>query len=142
VYTLFVPPSPPTPGPGKNLFSPLLLWLCWRENLRDSKKKILFFFLVWTKDSYTEIFVMFLPCTCVSQPPLVCYFQTSSLLPDLPPIVDFANLRLLYSLFSRKHINRIQKFRFSFLSLFLPCMFSLRVWPMSNYITTAFVLGL
>jgi hypothetical protein len=107
------------------LFHPLLLQLCWRENIRDNKKDISLF-LVWDKDSYTERFLALLPCICVLQPTLVCFYQTSSLLPGPFPTVASANLRLLYLLLNKEHINTF-KFRFPFLSL--------SVRSMSNNIT-------
>jgi hypothetical protein len=33
---------------GQNLLCPLVLWFCWRENIRDNKKDISFL-LVWDK---------------------------------------------------------------------------------------------
>jgi hypothetical protein len=45
MYTLFVPPSPPTPqtpASRHNLFHSLFLRFCWRENLRDNKKESIF----------------------------------------------------------------------------------------------------
>jgi hypothetical protein len=97
--------------------------------------------LVWDKGSYIETFLLLLPCTCVLQSTLVHLYQTSSLLPGLLPIVASANLRLLYSLLYREHINHIQVLGF------LPFPYPSHahsppsVWPMSNNIT-AFVLGL
>jgi hypothetical protein len=132
------PPAQPLAS-RQNLFCPHLLQFCWRENIRDNKKDIVFF-LVWDKDSYIERFLVLLPCTCVLQPTLVHFYQTSSLLLGPLPIVAFANLRLLY-LLSREHINHIQVLGF------LPFPYSshahspLSVWPMYNNIT-AFVLGL
>jgi hypothetical protein len=87
----------------QNLFFPLLQF-CWREDISDNKKDIVFL-LVWDKDSYTERFLALLPCTCVLQPTLVHFYQTSSLLPSPLPIVASASLRLLYSLLYSKHIN-------------------------------------
>jgi hypothetical protein len=81
------------------------------------------FFLVWYKDSYTERFLVLLPCTSVLQPTLVHFYQTSSLLPGPLPIVASANLRLLYSLLYSGAHQPCSSFRFSFLSLFLPCVF-------------------
>jgi hypothetical protein len=53
-------------------------------------------FASWVKDSYTERFLAFLPCTCVLQPKLIHLYQTSSLLPSHLPIVTSVILRLLY----------------------------------------------
>jgi hypothetical protein len=132
-YILFVPPL------GQNLFCSLL-WLCWRENIRDNKKDIALL-LLWDKDSYTERFLVLLPCSCVLQTTLVHFYQTSSLFPGHLPIVAFANLRLLYSLLNREHINHIEVLGF----LFFPCFFCVcspfSVWSISNNITV-FVLGL
>jgi hypothetical protein len=120
----------------QNLFCTLVLQFCWRENIRD-----IAILLVWTKDSYTERFLVSLPCTCVLQPTLVHLYQTSSLLPSLLPIVASASLRLHYSLLYSEHVNHIQGFGF------LPFPYSSHtwsphsVWPMSNNII-AFVLGL
>jgi hypothetical protein len=49
---LFVPPD--SPASGQNLFYSFVLWFCWRENINDDKKDIVFL-LVWDKDNYTEI---------------------------------------------------------------------------------------
>jgi hypothetical protein len=54
------------------------------------------FLLVWDKDSYTGIFFVLFPCTCVLQPTLVHLYQTSSLLPGHLPIMASASLRLLH----------------------------------------------
>jgi hypothetical protein len=59
-------------------------------------------------DSYTERFLVLLPCTSVLQPTLVHLYQTSSLIPGPLPVVAFASLRLLYSLLYSKQINHIQ----------------------------------
>jgi hypothetical protein len=124
----------------QNLFCPLLLWFCWRENIRDNKKDIVFL-LLFDKDNYTVRFLVLLPFTYVLQPTLVYLYQTSSLLPCPLPMVALANLRLLYSLLYNEHINRFQ------VRGFLPFPYSTRahsplsVWSMSNNIT-AFVLGL
>jgi hypothetical protein len=48
---------------------PSCIQFCWRENIRDNKKDIAFL-LFWDKDSYTERFLVLLPCTCVLQPTL------------------------------------------------------------------------
>jgi hypothetical protein len=110
------------------------------KTLSDNQKDIAFL-LAWNKDSYTERFLAFLPCTTVLQPELIHRYLISSLLPGHLPILPSANLRLLYSLLYSKHINHIQ-----FLG-FLPFSYSswmcspLSVWPMSNNIP-AFVLGL
>jgi hypothetical protein len=129
------------PYPSKqNLFCPLVLQFCWRENISDNKKDIAFL-LVWDKDSYTERFLELLPCTCVLQPTLVHLHQTSSLLPGPLPIAASASLRWLYLLLYSGHINHFQVLGF------LPfpyssCMCSpLSVWRMSTNIT-AFALGL
>jgi hypothetical protein len=76
VYTLFGrPPFPPASG--QNMFYPLILRFCWRENIRDNKKDTASL-LVWDKDSYTERFLALLLCTCVLQLTLVHLYQTSS----------------------------------------------------------------
>jgi hypothetical protein len=122
-YTLFRPPPPfhlSLPYASRqNLFLPLILQLCGRENIRDNKKDI-----VWDKDSYTERFLVLLSCICVLQPILVHLYQTSSLLPGPLLTVASASLRLLYSLLYNEHINHIHVFKFPSLSLFLLCMFS------------------
>jgi hypothetical protein len=75
----------------QNLFHPLVLWFCWRETIGDKKEDILFL-LVWDKDSYTERFLVLLPCTCElhgsSLSDLFVIFCT-------PCIVVSASLRLL-----------------------------------------------
>jgi hypothetical protein len=43
--------------------------------------------LVWSKDSYTERFLVFLPCACALQPTSVHLCQISLLLPGSLPIV-------------------------------------------------------
>jgi hypothetical protein len=122
-----------------NLFHPLL-WFCWRENIRDNKKDILFL-LVWDKNSYTERFLTLLACTCELWPALVHFYQTSPLLLGLLPIGASVNLRLLYSLLNREHINHIQVSGFLSFPYFSCVCSPLSVWPMSNNIT-AFVLDL
>jgi hypothetical protein len=110
------------------------------EKTRNNKKDILFL-LVWDKDSYTEWFLTLFPCTCVLQPTLVHFYHTSLLLPSALHIVASTNLRLLFSLLNREHINHIQVLVFlSFLYFYHVCS-PLSVWLMSNNIT-AFVLGL
>jgi hypothetical protein len=42
------------PTSRQNLFCPLVLQLCWRENIRDNKKDVAFL-LVWDKDNYTDM---------------------------------------------------------------------------------------
>jgi hypothetical protein len=74
------------PASRQNLSCPLVLWFCWRDNIRDNKKDTVFL-LVWDKDSRTERFLALLPHTCVLQPTLVHLYQISSLLPSLLPIV-------------------------------------------------------
>jgi hypothetical protein len=134
------PNNAPVPTFKQNLFHPLILLFCWRENIGDNKKDIALL-LVWDKDSYTERLLVLLPCICVLQPTLVHLYQTSSLFLGPLPIVVSASLRLLYSLLYSDHINHIQVLGF------LPFPYSsymhspLSVWPMSNN-TTAFVLGL
>jgi hypothetical protein len=68
--------SPHHPTLEQNLFCPLVFRHCWRENIRDNKKNIVFL-LVWDKDSYTERFLVLLPYICVLQPKLVHLYQTS-----------------------------------------------------------------
>jgi hypothetical protein len=124
------------PTSRQNLFCPLVLWVCWRENIRDNEKDISFL-LVWDKDSCTERFLVLLPCTCVFQPTLVHLYQTSSLLPSHLPIVASGRLRFLYSLLYSEHINYIQIVGFlPFLySPPPPCVFSPYCVTMSNRIT-------
>jgi hypothetical protein len=128
VYTSLVPPPLKTPPSRQNLFRPLL-WFCWRENIRDNKKDITFL-LIWDKESYIERFLALLPCTCVLQPKLIHLY--SLLLPGPLPIVAAANLRLLYSLLNRKHINHIQILAFLFFPYFSHSWSLLSVWPMSH----------
>jgi hypothetical protein len=136
VHALFLPPLPNPPTFRQNLFHPLPQF-CWKENIRDNKKDISFL-LVWDKNNYTERFLLLFPCTCVFQPTLVHFYQTSSLIPGSLPIVASANLRLLYSLLNREHITHIQ-----FLGFLSFCYYShecspLSVLPMSNNITAFF----
>jgi hypothetical protein len=137
VFPLTTPPhnspSQITPTTRQNLFHPLLFPFCWKENIRDNKKDISLL-LVWDKDSYTDQFLALFPCTCVLQPTLVCFYQTSSLLPGPFPIVASANLRLLYSLLNSEHINYIQVLGFLPFPYFSCACFALSVWPMSNNI--------
>jgi hypothetical protein len=128
-------PAPPLLDSRQNLFCPLVLQFCWRENIRDNKKDIAFL-LEWEKGSYTERLLVLLPCTCVLQPKEIHLYLTSSLLPSPLPTVASASLRLLYSLLYSGHINHIQVL--GFLLFFYPsCVCSpLSVWPMSNNITT------
>jgi hypothetical protein len=65
-----LPPCLPSPAFRKNLFHPLVLWFCWRENIRDNKKDMSFL-LAWNKDIYTERLLTLLPCTCVLQSTMV-----------------------------------------------------------------------
>jgi hypothetical protein len=97
--------------------------------------------LVWDKDSYTERFLVLLPWTCVFQPTLVHFNPTSLLLFGPLPIVASANLRLLYLLLNREHINHIQVLGFLSFPYFSCVCSPFNVWPISNNIT-AFVLGL
>jgi hypothetical protein len=114
-----------------DLFCPLVLCFCWRENIRYNKKDTAFL-LVWDKDSYTQRSTELLPCTCVSQPSSVHLYQTPSLLPSSFPIVASASLKLLISLHYREHIKHIQLLGFfSFPYFFCTCSL-LSVWPMSN----------
>jgi hypothetical protein len=101
VYTLLAAPHPPPPPcvpcptSEQNLFHPLILRFCWRENTKDNKKDTTFL-LLWDKDSYTERFIAFVLCTCLLQPTLVHLYQTTSLLPCPLTIVATACLKLLY----------------------------------------------
>jgi hypothetical protein len=46
----------PSPSASRqNMFPPLVLQFCWRENIRNNKKEIAFL-LRWDKDSYIELF--------------------------------------------------------------------------------------
>jgi hypothetical protein len=63
-----------------------------------------------------------LPCTCVLKPTLVYLYLNSSLLPCPLFIVASDNLRLLYALLNREHINHIQVLGFlSFLYFSCVC---------------------
>jgi hypothetical protein len=123
----------------QNLFYPVL-WFCWRENIRDNRKDISCLLAV-DKDSYTERFLTLLPCTCVLQPTLVHFFLISLLLPGPLPIMASANLRLLYLLLNREHINHNQVLGFLSFPYFFHACSPLSVWPTSDNIT-AFVLDL
>jgi hypothetical protein len=98
-----------------------LLQFCWREDISNKKKDILFS-LVWGKDSYTERFLTWLPCTSVLQPELIHLYLTSSLLPGHLPIVTSVILRLLYYLLY--NTSNTFKFWVSYLSLFFMYLFS------------------
>jgi hypothetical protein len=50
---LSLPPPRPYPCFRQNLFRPLVLQFCRRQNIKDSKKDMVFL-LIWDKDSYTE----------------------------------------------------------------------------------------
>jgi hypothetical protein len=131
---------PPSSASRQNLFCLLVLRFCWRENIRDNKKVIVFL-LVWDKDNYTERFIALFPCLWILQPMLVHLYQTSSLLPSPFLIVASASLRLLYSLLYSGHINHLQVLGFLPFSYFSHVHSPLSVWPMSNNIT-AFDLSL
>jgi hypothetical protein len=116
-------------------FCRLVLWFCWRKNIKD--KKNIAFLLVWDEDSYTGRFFVLFPCICVLQPKLV----HSSLLPGPLSIVASASLRLLYSLLYSEHINQVQILGF-FPSPYSSSAHSpFSVWPMS-IIITAFLLAI
>jgi hypothetical protein len=107
VYIACANPShPQAPSSRQNLFCPLLRF-CWRENLSNSKKDIVFL-IIWDEDSYTERRLVLLPCTCVLQTTLFHFYQTSLLLPGPLTVVPSASLRLLYLLLYSEHINHIQ----------------------------------
>jgi hypothetical protein len=91
--------------------------------------------IVWDKDSYTERFLVLLPCTSVLQPTLVHLCQTSSPLLGPLPIVASANLRLLYFLLYNEHINHIQVLGSLSFPYFSHAQSPLSVWLMSNNIT-------
>jgi hypothetical protein len=130
------PPNlhPPTAPSGQNVFCPLVLRFCWRENIRDNKKDIAVL-LLWGKDSYTERFLALLPFTCVLQPTLAHLCQTFLLLPGPLPIVATASLWLLYLLLYNEHINHIQVLGFLTFPYSFHVHSPLSVWPMSNNIT-------
>jgi O-antigen ligase len=133
IYIIWIIPLPSLPS-RQNLFLLLVLWFCWRINIKDNKKSIAFL-LLWDEVSYTgRLFVLFL-CIHVLQSTLVRLYHTSSVLSSPLPIVGSASLRLLYSFLYNEHINHIQVF--GFLRFLYPtCAWSpLSVWPMSNNIT-------
>jgi hypothetical protein len=78
-----------------------------------------------------------LPCTCALQPILVHLYQTSSLLLGSLPMLASANLKLLYSLLNREHINHIQVLGFLSFPYFSHACSPLSVWPMSKNISLA-----
>jgi hypothetical protein len=95
------------------------------EKTKDHKRNITFL-LVWDKDSYTGSLLVLFPCICVLPPQLVHLFLSSSLLPNLLPMVSEASFRFLYSFLYREHINHIQVF------YFLPLPYSSHAWsPLS-----------
>jgi hypothetical protein len=124
--------SPHTPS-RQNLFHTLVLWYCWRENIRNNKKDIAFL-LGWGKDSYAERYLALFPGIYAWQPTFV---QTSSLLSSPLPIVASATLFTSPELGHQLHqILGFFPFHYSF------CACShLSVWTVSNNIT-AFVLDL
>jgi hypothetical protein len=103
--------SPPS---GQILFHLLVLQICWRKNIKDKKKNIVFL-LIWDKDSYTGRCMLW-PCIYVVQPKLVHFYQTSSLLSGPLPIVASASLKFLYSMST----STTFKFLVSFPFLILP----------------------
>jgi hypothetical protein len=121
VRTLFGPPQLPhtlCSASVQKVFWPLILWFCWRENIKDNKRNTAFL-LVWDKDSCTERFLVLFPWVCVLQPILVHLYQTSSLLPDIqrefvighttPQIYHLLKWELQSFLFVfRKHWNRTE----------------------------------
>jgi hypothetical protein len=140
IHLPLLPTLPAHPPFWKNMFCPLVLWFCWRENIGDNKKDTEFL-LVWDKDSYTERFLALFPCTYVLHSTLVHLCQTTSLLLGPLPILRCASLRLLSLLLYRKHISHIWGFCFLSLSYSSCACSPLIVWPMSNNIT-AFVLDI
>jgi hypothetical protein len=115
--------SSPSPPFGKNLFYPLVLWFCTRENIRDNKKDRVFASLRWS-EPYREIPSIASMHMCIithigsSQPDLfttswspshsgLCQFKTAI----------FSPLQWVHQVHSSS--------RFPSLSLSLPCMFSL-----------------
>jgi hypothetical protein len=119
VYILFVAPA------GQNLLCSLL-WLCWRGNIRGNKKDIAL--RLWDKYSYSEKFLALLPCTCYCKPRW--FFSTRPLhyFQDPFPIVSSVNLRLLYSLPNREHINYIEVLGFLFFPYFSCVCSHFSVW--------------
>jgi hypothetical protein len=96
-------PAPSSPRlSGQNLFCPLVLWFCWRENIADNKKDTAFL-LVWDKDSYTERFLVLLPCTCVLKPTLIHLYQTPSRLPCPLPIIGLCQFKITLSAHQGAH---------------------------------------
>jgi hypothetical protein len=111
------------PASGQNLFCPLVLQFCWRESIRDNKKGILFL-LVWDKGSYTERFLVLLPCKTMYE----TYIGSS--LPDLftaswsPSRNGPRHFKItLFSPLQWAHQPH-SNFRFPSLSLFLLYVFS------------------
>jgi hypothetical protein len=96
------PPMPPFSGRTYSIFSDFVEEKTQRHTV----------FAIWDEDSYAERFLAMLPCTCVLQCTLIHLYQTSSLLSGHLPIVASDNLRLLYLLLNREHINHIQVLRF------------------------------
>jgi hypothetical protein len=116
-----------------------LLQFCWRESIKDNKKDILFL-LVWDKVSYTEIPSFVTMHLCIET-------NIDSSLPDLlitswsPSHSGLCQFKITLFIPQQRAHQPHSSFRSLFLSLFLPCMFSMCVWPMSNNITP-FVLDL
>jgi hypothetical protein len=143
---MFGPPLSPEPWPPP----PLPTWLPGRpysalfsnfveeENMRNNKRDTTLL-LVWHKSSYTERFLALLSCTCVLQPKLVHFYQTSLLLLDSLPIVASVSLRFLYLLLYGGHINHFQVLGFLTFPYSSYMHSPLTVWSMSNNITSFFV---
>jgi hypothetical protein len=125
VYIVCLGYSPtPTPCFWAELFCILILWFCWRENIRDNKNNSVL--LVWDKDRYTERFLALLPCTCVLQPKLVHLYLpdlTTSRSPSHSGLCQFNKITVFAPIQWAHQLH--SSFRFPSLSLFLPCAFSL-----------------
>jgi hypothetical protein len=78
---------------------------------------------VWDKDSYTDKFLVLLPCMCITTH-IGSSLQSSLLLPGPLPIVASASLKLLCLLIYSEHIENIQVLGFLLFSNSLPCTFS------------------
>jgi hypothetical protein len=85
---------PPPLLPGQDLFCALLQFCC-REDIKNNKNDTMFL-PVWNKDSYTERFLAWLPCTSVLQLKLIHLYQKTSLLPSHLPMATSVILRFLY----------------------------------------------
>jgi hypothetical protein len=122
----------------QNLFCPLLQF-CWREDISNSKKDIVFL-LVWDKDSCTERFLVLLPYTCVLQLKLA-YLPDPFTTSQSPSHSDLCRFKVTILATLQWAYQTLSSFWFPIFH-YSSCVCSpFSMWPVSNNIT-AFVLGL